>query len=51
MDAMHVEVQKRQENLNWDDIMSLKFLNEEAQEGGGESGDPPHGPDPDSRRL
>lgn len=41
LDAMHVEVQKRQENLNWDDIMSLKFLNEEAQEGGGEIL-PPH---------
>jgi substrate import-associated zinc metallohydrolase lipoprotein len=28
LDALHVEVQKRQENLDWDNIMSLGFLNE-----------------------
>jgi len=29
LDAMHAEVQKRQNNMNWEDIMSLKFLGEE----------------------
>ncbi|MBO6075362.1 MAG: hypothetical protein J6P74_09570 [Paludibacteraceae bacterium] len=28
LEKMHREVQKRQEELDWDDVMSLKFLNE-----------------------
>jgi len=28
LEEMHREVQKRQEELDWDDVMSLKFLNE-----------------------
>ena len=28
LDEMRAEVQKRQENLNWDDVMSLAFLHE-----------------------
>lgn len=32
LDAMHKEVQKRQENLDWDDVMNLKFLHEDKQE-------------------
>lgn len=31
LEAMRAEVQKRQANLNWDDVMSLAFLNEQPE--------------------
>ena len=31
LDKMHAEVQKRQENLDWDMIMSLGFLHEDKK--------------------
>jgi substrate import-associated zinc metallohydrolase lipoprotein len=31
LEALHVEVQKRQANLDWDMIMSLGFLNEQSK--------------------
>ena len=27
LDALHVEVQQRQENLDWDEVMHLNFMN------------------------
>lgn len=32
LDAMRAEVQKRQNNLNWDEVMSLAFLNEAKED-------------------